>query len=171
MVSELLHETGEWFRASLPMPDLRQIADQREQMATITLYSRYALQPFLGIAAEELKGATGYGAPPPAAPPTETKAGRKAARPQPAPAANAEPSGPPTVAELDAIEAAEPDLSSGAARREELRRFHSDLEGALEEAALKGINHRKSAFQKGARRPSFEDTMMLRNSLLAWMEK
>lgn len=43
--------------------------------------------------------------------------------------------------------------------------------GAPTEAALKGINHRKSAFQKGARRPSFEDTLMLRNSLLAWMEK
>jgi len=43
--------------------------------------------------------------------------------------------------------------------------------GVPTQAALKGINHRKSAFQKGARRPSFEDTMMLRNSLLAWMEK
>lgn len=42
--------------------------------------------------------------------------------------------------------------------------------GVPTEAALKGINHRKSQFRRGERRPSFEDTMLLRNSLAAWVE-
>jgi hypothetical protein len=45
------------------------------------------------------------------------------------------------------------------------------LIGVPTQAALKGINHRKSKFQRGARRPSFEDTMILRDSLSAWVEK
>ena len=131
MVTELLHESGEWLAAALPLPDLRALP-VADMAAAITLARRYCAAPLLGIAAEEaeregiaperyLGNVAARTAPPPARERADGAPGASDKQPAPAPSPEGE---APAATEGEVVM---PDYSSITERRKAHRRLREQI--------------------------------------------